>query len=186
MLHSLSSLTCMAETRYASLLFKQQEYHQIGPFRFAVYHDLLPGEVRALEQISRQNAKATYQSLKLAKAIAKKRGIRPREAVELLNNLGDDQQDLIFEFADELEENQRNGVSVIEQQAASVTAFMQLRGEAAFPDAPDTWVKTSDWVQSDTDMMPTQMMQEIFELIQWEREGWPDQGNEKAADPKKT
>jgi hypothetical protein len=176
----------MAETRYASLLFKTQEYHQIGPFRFPVYHDLLPGEVRALEKINREHAKATYQSLKLAKAIAKKRGIRPSEAVQLLNELGDSDQDLIFEFADELEDNQRNGFSVIEQQAASVTAFMQLRGEASFPNKPSDWVKTSDWEQSDTDMMPTQMMQDIFNLILWEREGWPEEGKDKSADSKKT
>lgn len=177
----------MTETRYTSLLFKTQEYHQIGPFRFPIYHDLLPGEVRALEAINRQNAKATFQTLKLAKAIAKKRGIRPSEAVELLGDLGkDDDQDLVFEFADELEENQRNGISLVEQQAATVTAFMQFRGEAAFPDAPDTWVKTSDWTQADTDMMPTKMMQDIFDLISWERDGWPEAGNDKAPGPKKS
>lgn len=176
----------MADTRYSSLLFKTQEYHHIGPFRFAVLKDLLPGEMRKLEQINREYAKATYQSLKLAKAIAKKRGIRPSEAAQLLTELGDKEQDLVFEFAEELEENQRNGFSVIEQQAASVTAFMQLRGEAAFPAKPDEWIKTSDWTQSDTDMMPTQMMQEVYTFIMWEREGWPEEGNEQAKEVKKT
>lgn len=177
----------MAESRYTSLLFGTQEYHYIGPFRFAVYRDLLPGEVRAIEAVNRQNAKATFQTLKLARSIAKKRNIRPSEAVELLNDLGEDKdKDLVFEFADELEENQRNGISLVEQQAASVTAFMQFRGEAAFPDDPDNWVKTSDWSQADTDMMPTKLMREIFDLISWERDGWPEEGKPqgRAAKPK--
>lgn len=174
----------MADTRYTSLLFKSQEYHHVGPFRFPIYKDLLPGEVRALEAINRDNAKATFQTLKLAKAIAKKRGIRPSEAVELLNDLGSDtDKDLIFEFADELEENQRNGLSLVEQQAASVTAFMQFRGEASFPEDPDTWTKTSDWTEADTDLMPTKMMQDVFNLITWEREGWPKAGNAKTPNP---
>lgn len=175
----------MAETRYTSLLFKTQKYHQIGPFRFPIYHDLLPGEVRALEEVNRSNAKATFQTLKLARSIAKKRGIKPSEAVNLLSELGSDKdQDLVFEFADELEESQRSGISLIEQQAASVTAFMQFRAEAAFPDAPDTWVKTSDWSSADTDMMPTAMMQEVFDLISWERDGWPEPGNAKTPAPR--
>lgn len=167
----------MADSRYTSLLFGTQEYHQVGPFRFPVYHDLLPGEVRAIEEINRKNAKATFQTLKLARNIAKKKGIRPSEAIELLGSMGKTQdQDLVFEFADELEENQRNGTSLVEQQASTVTVFMQMRGEAVFPDAPDQWVKTTDWAQSDTDRMPTKMMQEIFDLISWERDGWPEEG----------
>lgn len=180
----------MSDSRYSSLLFETQEYHRIGPFRFPVYHDLLPGEVRAIETVNRENAKASYQTLKLARTIANKRGIRPSEAVQLLSNLNDDKdQDIIFEFADELEENQRNSISAIEQQAATVTAFMQRRAEVAFPDAPDVWKKTSDWAQEDTDTMPTKMMQDVFDFISWERDGWPTpedaEGNDEAK-PKKT
>lgn len=174
----------MTETRYTSLLFKTQEYHRIGPFRFPIYKDLLPGEVRALEEVNRSNAKATFQTLKLAKSIAAKRGLKPSEAVALLGNLGsEDNQDLVFEFADELEESQRTGITVVEQQAATVTAFMKYRAEAAFPENPDLWEKTTDWTSSDTDMMPTAMMQEVFDFITWERDGWPS-GNSKEHSPK--
>jgi hypothetical protein len=171
--------------RYASLLFDTQEYHRIGPFRFPVYHDLLPGEVRAIEQVNRQNAKASYQTLKLARTIANKRGIRPSEAVQLLSNLNDDKdQDIIFEFADELEENQRNSISVVEQQAATVTVFMQRRAEVAFPDSPEDWKKTSDW--SDEDTMPTKMMSDVFDFISWERDGWPTPEDAEGKAPKTT
>lgn len=176
----------MTDTRYSSLLFDTQEYHRIGPFRFPVYHDLLPGEVRAIEEVNRKNAKASYQTLKLARTIANKRGIRPSEAVKLLSSLSDDKdQDLIFEFADELEENQRNSVSEVEQQAAAVTVFMQRRAEVAFPGAPDDWKKTSDWTDADTDTMPTKMMQDVYALISWEREGWPTPEDAEGKEPAK-
>lgn len=166
----------MAESRYTSLLFQTTEYHRIGPFRFPIYHDLLPGEARALEDLDRKNAKSTFQSLKLAKAIAVKKGIRPSEAAELLTKLKTDDNDLIYEFAEEFEENQRTGISAIEQKAASVTCFMQLRGEAHFPQNPEPWVKTTDWSNADTDRMPTAMMESIWTFIQWEKTGWPEDG----------
>jgi hypothetical protein len=177
----------MPEARYSSLLFSTQEYQEIGPFRFPVYNDLLPGEARAIEKVNRDNAKASFQTLKLAKAIAKKRGIKPSEAIQLLGELGNaEESDLVFEFADELEDNQRNGVSLVQQQADTVTAFMKFRGEVCFPDAPGEWVKTSDWTSADTDVMPTKLMEEVYNFISSERDGKSEAGNAKAKTPKES
>lgn len=174
----------MTESRYTSLLFNTTEYHHIGPFRFPIYKDLLPGEAKAIEATNRAHAKDSFQSLKLVRTIAKKRGIKPSEAVALLGKLGEsDNNELVFEFADELEENQRTGVSLVEQQAAMVTVFMQYRAEASFPASPETWQKTTDWNERDTDMMPTKMMQEIVNFITWERDGWPKSGATEGNEP---
>ena len=36
-------------SKYASLLFSPTEYHEIAPFRFPIYRDLVPGEAKGIE-----------------------------------------------------------------------------------------------------------------------------------------
>jgi len=165
-------------SKYASLLFSPEEYHEIGPFRFPVYKDLVPGEAKAIEAITRKQSKATFRSIKLAQRIAKDKGITTKEAVELLSNTTDDNQDLIYDYAGDLEEMQRDAVGAVEQQVAFVTLFMRYRGEAKLPKTKD-WQKLSDWTEEDTEAIPTRLMEDIFQLIIWERDGWPtSEGNE--------
>jgi hypothetical protein len=160
-------------SKYASLLFSPEKYHEIGPFRFPIYKDLVPGEARGIETISRKQSKTTFASLKLAQRIAKDRGISTKEAVELLSSNAEDNQEFFYDYATEIEELQSNTVGAVEQQIAYVTLFMQYRGEVKLPRSRD-WQKLTDWSEADTEAMPAKYMEEIFRLIGWERDGWPE------------
>jgi len=165
-------------SKYASLLFSPEDYHQIGPFRFPIYHDLVPGEAKGIEGISRKQAKSTFRSIKLAQRIAKDRGISTKEALDILGNQSEDTQDLLLDYATELEELQRDAVGAVEQQIGFVTLFMRYRAEAKLPKGKD-WQKLEDWTEADTEAIPTKLMEEVFQLIIWERDGWPTaEGNE--------
>ncbi len=160
-------------SKYASLLFSPEKYHEIGPFRFPVYNDLVPGESRGIEALSRKQSRSTFASIKLAQRIAKDKGISTKDAVELLSNTTEENQDLLYDYAGELEELQRNSVGAVEQQIAFVTLFMQYRAEVKLPKSKD-WERVEDWTESDTEAMPTRLMEDVFRLIGWERDGWPE------------
>lgn len=166
---------------YASLLFAPEEYHQIGPFRFPIYHDLVPGEAKGIETIGRKQSKSTFRSIKLAQRIAKDKEITTKEAVDLLST--SENSDLLYDYATELEDLQRESVGAVEQQIALVTLFMRYRAEAKLPKTKD-WQKLGDWTEEDTEAIPTKLMEEIFQLITWERDGWPSAGgNEPEPEP---
>lgn len=160
-------------SKYASILFSPEKYHEIGPFRFPVYNDLVPGEAKGIEALSRKQSRSTFASIKLAQRIAKDRDITTKEAIELLSNTNEENQDVLYEYASELEEMQRNSIGAVEQQVAFVTLFMQYRAEVKLPKAKD-WERVSDWSEADTEAMPTKLMEEVFQLITWERDGWPE------------
>jgi hypothetical protein len=160
-------------SKYASLLFAPEKYHEIGPFRFPIYNDLVPGESRGIEAISRKRSRSTFASIKLAQRIAKDKGISTKEAVELLSNTTEENQDLLYDYAGELEELQGNSIGAVEQQVAFVTLFMQYRAEVKLPKSKD-WERVQDWSEADTEAMPTKLMEDVFRLISWERDGWPE------------
>jgi len=164
-------------SKYASLLFAPEEYHEIGPFRFPIYHDLVPGEAKGIEALSRKQSRSTFASIKLAKRIAEDKGISTKEAIDLLSNASTDNQDVLYDYATELEDMQRNSIGAVEQQVAFVTLFMQHRAEVKLPKTKD-WQKVPDWTESDTEVMPTKLMEEVFQMIAWERDGWPEPASE--------
>lgn len=174
--------------KYSTLLFSPDKYHHIGPFRFPVYNDLVPGEAKGIETITKKQAKSTFSAIKLAQRIAKDKGITTKEATDLLGKVGsDDEQvtDLVYAYSTELEELQNSSVGVIEQQVAFVTLFMRFRGEAQL-NGSDEWTQLKDWDDSDTDNIPKKMLEEIFELVLWERDGWPKEeavGKDEASTP---
>ena len=167
-------------SKYSSLLFAPEKYHEIGPFRFPIYEDLVPGEAKRVEEISRKQAKATFTSVKLAKRIAQDKQISTTEALDLISTPTGSTTELLLDYTDDLEELQRNANGVVEQQIEFVTLFMRHRGEAKLPDKKG-WQKLTDWTAEDTEEMPTKLMEQVFQVMLWERDGWPqsaDSGNE--------
>jgi hypothetical protein len=162
-----------AMSKYATLLFAPEEYHEIGPFRFPIYHDLVPGEAKGIEAISRQQSRSTFSSIKLAQRIAKDKGISTKEAIDILGNTTEENQDILYDYAPELEELQRNTVGAVETQISFVTLFMKYRAEIKLPKAKD-WQRVEDWSAEDTEAMPTKLLEDVFRLISWERDGWPE------------
>lgn len=161
-------------SKYASLLFSPENYHEIGPFRFPIYKDLVPGEAKRIEELSRKQSSSTFKSIKLAQKIAKDRSITTKAAIELLSNAGDkEDEEIMYDYANELEELNNSGIGAVTQQIEYVTLFMKFRAEVKLPGESE-WTKTTDWTQEDTEEMPQKYVKEIFELINWEREGWPE------------
>lgn len=159
-------------SKYASLLFGPEKYYEIGPFRFPVYEDLVPGEAKYLEEYSKKQSKATFKSLKLAQRIAKDKGITTKEAVAMMSDIGKtDDSELVYEYADEIEDLQTQGMNATDQKIEFVTLFMRFRGEARLNN--DEWTSLKDWERADTEEMPTKLMDKVFEMMMWERDGWP-------------
>ena len=168
-------------SKYASLLFTPEEYYEIGPFRFPIYHDLVPGETRGIEELARKQSRHTFNSIKLAKTIAKDKGITTQEAIDLLGSGAEDNQDVFFDYATELEQLQQMSVGAVEHKVKHVTLFMRFRGEVKLPKAKD-YTKLEDWTEEDTESIPNKMLDKITEFISWEQNGWPKdkEGNEEA------
>lgn len=158
-------------SKYSALLFKPTTYHEIGPFRFPIYHDLVPGEAKGIEEFSKKQSRSTFKSIKLAQRIAKDKGISTKEAVDLLGKVGSEETDLVYEYAAELDDLQVDSVSAVQQKVDFVTLFMQYRGESKLEG--DDWIQLKDWEEADTETMPTKLLNKVFELVLWERDGWP-------------
>ena len=169
-------------SKYTGLLFTADEYWPIGPFRFPIYKDLVPGEAKGIEAVARQQSRSTYASLKLAQRIAKDKDIPVKEAVELMSNANEeDNQELLYYYAEELEGLTNAGVSQVEQMADFATLCLRYRGEVKLPKQKD-WKKTDDWTAEDTNQIPTKILQQIYEFVLWERDGWPEDKGEEGND----
>jgi len=167
-------------SKYAGLLFPVEEYHEILPFRFPIYHDLVPGEAKSIEEITRKQSKSTYESIKLAKRVAKDKKLTVNQALDMLATASQDKNsEILYDYFDELNALQSSSDGAVEQQIKFVTLFIRYRGEAKVGNDKKTWKKLPDWTEDDTEAMPSKLMEEIFQLILWERDGWPEKDSEK-------
>lgn len=164
-------------SKYSALFFQEKEYHEIGPFRFPIYEDLVAGEAEGVENIARKQAQNTYTLLKIAKAVAKKKKISVKAALEMLSADADEENEVLYEYAEELAEVQKDTATVAEQQIEMATLFLRHRGE--IQDEKLGWVMVPDWTREDTAAMPSRLLNQIFEFINWERNGWPDESEGK-------
>ena len=161
-------------SKYTGLLFPVEEYYPIGPFRFPVYHDLVPGEARGIEEVARAQSKTTYKSLKLAQRIAKAKKVPVKEVVEMMSKGAEGpDQDLLYNYAEELDGLSSEGLSQTDQMAQFATLALRYRGEVKMPNSTQ-WEKTADWSDEDTNTIPTKILKQIFDFVIWERDGWPE------------
>lgn len=166
-----------------SVLFESDRYREVGPFRFPIYEDLTPGERISAEALNKKESKSTYKSIKIAQKIAAERKISDKEGLELLGKLGEpENEDLFFKYAEELQALSSESLSPTEQKVAYVTLFMKYRGETRLPPSKN-WTRTQDWTDTDTAVIPGKILDEIFQLFLWERDGWPVEGNEAPKEP---
>lgn len=166
-------------SKYASLLFGPERYEEIGPFRFPIWKELVPGEVKGLERISKKQSTATFKSIKLAQKIGAERGISTQEAIDLLSQISqENNQDLVYQYAEELDEIQTGNMTEQEIKLEQVTLFIKFRGEAKLP-GYDSFSPLKDWTTEDTENMPSAILDSIYTLLTKERNGWTEEGKGK-------
>jgi hypothetical protein len=165
-------------SKYSKIFFGQKEYYDIKPFRFPIYKDLVAGEIEGIEDLARKQAKNTYALLKIAKDVAEKQEIPVQEALDALSDINQN-QDLLYEYVEELADIQTQGQSVSEQKIMTVTLFMRYRAELK---ERSKWVQVPDWEEADTREMPRRLLDDIFEFVDWERNGWPSDSDEEETD----
>lgn len=163
-------------SKYSKLYFNEKVYYTIEPFRFPIYKDLVAGEAEGVEEVARKQATNTYGLLKIAKSLASKKNISVKEALNLLGSSDAAESDEhVYEYIEELSAIQTESSNVAEQKIQMVTLFMRYRAEAK---ERNKWVLLSDWSIEDTREMPSIILEEIFEFIGWERNGWPEKEEE--------
>lgn len=165
-------------SKYSKIFFGQKDYYDIKPFRFPIYKDLVAGEIEGIEDLARKQAKNTYALLKIAKDVATKRDIPIQEALDALGDVNDNQE-MLFDYVDELADIQTQGQSVSEQKIQTVSLFMRYRAELK---EKSKWILLSDWEISDTREMPSRLLDEIYQFVEWERNGWPSEDDETQED----
>ena len=165
-------------SKYSSAFFGKKEYYDISPFRFPIYKDLVAGEAEGIEEVGRRQAKNTYALLKIARDVSKKRDIPVQEALDALSDVNEN-QDLLYDYVDELAEIQTKGQSFSEQKIETVTLFIRYRGEIK---EKSKWVELSEWESDDTRCMPSRLLDEVYEFVEWERNGWPSEDDEEPSE----
>tara|TARA_B100000925_G_scaffold241669_1_gene190964 strand:- start:3767 stop:4273 length:507 start_codon:yes stop_codon:yes gene_type:complete len=165
-------------SKYSKIFFGKKEYYDIEPFRFPVYKDLVAGEIEGIEEVARKQAKNTYALLKIAKDVAVKQDIPVQDALDALSDVNSNQE-LLYDYVEELAEIQTQGQSVSEQKIQTVSLFMRYRAELK---DKSKWVQVPDWEEADTREMPSRLLDEIYEFVDWERNGWPVEGAEEEAE----
>jgi len=164
-------------SKYSKIFFGQKEYYDIKPFRFPIYKDLVAGEIEGIEDLARKQAKNTYALLKIAKNVAERKEIPIQEALDALSDVNENQE-LLYDYVDELADIQTQGQSVSEQKILTVSLFMRYRAELK---EKSKWVQLTDWELADTREMPSRLLDEIYEFVEWERNGWPTEDEEPEA-----
>lgn len=157
-------------SKYSKIFFGQKKYHDIQPFRFPIYNDLVAGEIEGIEALARKQASNTYALLKIARDVAQKQDIPVQDALDALSDV-DSNQELLFEYVDELALIQTQGQSVSEMKIETVTLFMRYRAELK---ERNKWVQVPDWEMDDTREMPRRLLDDIYDFVDWERNGWPE------------
>ena len=112
--------------------------------------------------------------LKIARDVAQKQDIPVQDALDALSDV-DGNSELLFDYVDELAQIQTQGQSVSEMKIETVTLFMRYRGELK---ERNKWVQVPDWEMDDTREMPRRLLDDIYEFVGWERNGWPDEDEE--------
>lgn len=157
-------------SKYCSILFGSELHKEIGPFRFPIWKELAPGEIRGIEEIARKQSQSTFYSLKLAHKIAIDKKVSEEDALAILGSLTNDaNKNLIYEYAEELDQIQTSTMSETAIKIEYVTVFMQFRGQVKMPDSNE-YKDVPDWTIADSERLPGSILQEIYDLCIQERD----------------
>jgi hypothetical protein len=149
--------------------------------RLRSYKSWLTEEVWCREAQNKKKAKFSLEVIRLARKIAKVKGIAEDEAFQLLQSNGEDREELLQEFGDEVNGIMELAPSNREQFEELVTLFFKNRGEVL---EGRKWTSTSDWSKEDTQKLPSNILSSI-ETFMAEEEGYGEGGDEEEEDSPK-
>jgi len=130
--------------------------------RLRSYKSWLAEEMWCREAQGKRKAKFTLEVIRLARKIAKAKGIEEDEAFQLLQAGGEDREDLLKEFGDEVNGIMDLAPSNREQFEELVTLFFKNRGEVM---EGKKWISTSDWSDEDTQKLPATILTAIEQFM---------------------
>ena len=130
--------------------------------RLRSYKSWLAEEMWCREAQGKKKAKFTLEVIRLARKIAKAKGIEEDEAFQLLQAGGEDREDLLKEFGDEVNGIMDLAPSNREQFEELVTLFFRNRGEVM---EGKKWTSTSDWSDEDTQKLPATILTAIEQFM---------------------
>ena len=149
--------------------------------RLRSYKSWLAEEVWCREAQGKKKAKFTLEVIRLARKIAKAKGIQEDEAFQLLQAGGEDREELLKEFGEEVNDIMDLAPSNREQFEELVTLFFKNRGEVM---EGKKWTSTSDWSDEDTQKLPATILTAIEQFMA-EEEGTGEETIEEDEDAPK-
>ena len=144
-------------------LLSSAKYYELNEkLRLRSYQSWLAEEVWCREAQGKRKAKFTLEVIRLARKIAKAKGIEEDEAFQLLQAGGEDREDLLKEFGDEVNGIMELAPSNREQFEELITLFFKNRGEVM---EGKKWISTSDWSDEDTQKLPATILTAIEKFM---------------------
>jgi hypothetical protein len=149
--------------------------------RLRSYKSWLTEEVWCREAQNKKKAKFSLEVIRLARKIAKAKGISEDEAFAMLQSTGEDREGLLQEFGEEVNGIMELAPSNREQFEELVTLFFKNRGEVL---DGRKWTSTSDWSKEDTQKLPSSILSAI-EAFMAEEESYEENNNKEEEDSPK-
>jgi len=144
-------------------LLSSAKYYELNEkLRLRSYKSWLAEEVWCREAQGKRKAKFTLEVIRLARKIAKAKGIEEDEAFQLLQAGGEDREELLKEFGEEVNGIMELAPSNREQFEELVTLFFKNRGEVM---EGKKWTSTSDWSDEDTQKLPATILTAIEKFM---------------------
>jgi hypothetical protein len=163
-------------------LLSSPEYCELNEkLRLRSYKSWLTEEVWCREAQNKKKAKFSLEVIRLARKIAKAKGIGEDEAFQLLQSNGEDREELLQEFGDEVNEIMELAPSNREQFEELVTLFFKNRGEVL---EGKKWTSTSDWSEEDTKKLPSNILSSIEAFMMEEEVHGEEKSEEEEDSPK--
>lgn len=154
----------MAMSKYSDFfLIGSPEYFELNDkLRLRCYGSWLAEEVWCREKQNKKRARFTLEVIKLARKVAKVKGISEDEAFVLLQSGDEERSELFAEFNEEVDRLMTLSPSSQDQSEELVTIFFKNRGEVL---EGKKWIATDDWSKEDTRKLPSALMEAVEKFI---------------------
>ena len=147
-------------------LIGSPQYVELGDkLRLRSYGSWLAEEVWCREKQNKKRAQFTLEVIRLARKVAKAKGISEDEAFVLLQANDEDRGELFAEFSEDVDRLMTLSPSSQDQTEELVTIFFRNRGEVL---DGKKWTATKDWSKEDTQKLPSMMMEQVEAFMQKE------------------